>query len=288
MKGFTKGKGKGRKFIPTTNKKHGLKKSDIAYKKTVDNSNIENMSIRKLSDAEWLEKIEDQQMELKIYGDNIYEHIDGAGYGEIIWYNVDDRLFEDKNFDPETGKVMDEMIRLEKLKLPLMKKLKVYPHNDDGYDPKHAKEISELFDIQTMDYDNDKVNVIVTDIQNSGVFNANKADDLQQYLISEKGSYDLEYSYNKDEVEAVRKAVHKGIEKFTMGDYDSNQTLQDGGDIRNALALAKEYGTKKEVDDMESMLRSYESTGNTYNFEYDEMNKIDSKYFRQFDLDSMK
>ena len=32
MKGFTKGKGKGKKFIPTTNKKKGLKKSDVKKK----------------------------------------------------------------------------------------------------------------------------------------------------------------------------------------------------------------------------------------------------------------
>ncbi len=33
MKGFTKGKGKGKKFIPTSRKKSGLKKSDIIRKK---------------------------------------------------------------------------------------------------------------------------------------------------------------------------------------------------------------------------------------------------------------
>ncbi len=64
MKGFTKGKGKGKKFIPTTNKKKGLKKADIEHqfaddrigrtlplvrrKETLDKENLfENLSKEK-------------------------------------------------------------------------------------------------------------------------------------------------------------------------------------------------------------------------------------------------
>jgi len=41
LKGFTKGKGKGRKFIPTSRKKQALSKSDIAYKKSLAKSLVD-------------------------------------------------------------------------------------------------------------------------------------------------------------------------------------------------------------------------------------------------------
>jgi len=85
--------------------------------------------------------------------------------------------------------------------------------------------------------------------------------------------------------DSARKAMFAKKPKqahFTMKDYDSNMRLEDGGDIRNAIQLAKIYGTHAEVNDMESMLRGYESTGNTYNYEYDNMNRIDSKYYHRF------
>jgi len=99
-------------------------------------------------------------------------------------------------------------------------------------------------------------------------------------------------SINPDSTVVIQEPLPKKslqLEKsFTMEDYDSNETLQNGGEIRNALALAKKYGTKSEIADMESMLRSYESTGNTYDFEYDAMIRIDSKYYSKFDADEKK
>ncbi len=95
--------------------------------------------------------------------------------------------------------------------------------------------------------------------------------------------------YNDDKKSHGSSSNHPGNNdgsSFTMKDYDANLTdfeSSNGGDIKNALALAKKYGTKSEVADMESMLSGYERTGNTYNFEYDEMNRIDAKYFHKFD-----
>jgi len=65
LKGFTKGKGKGRKFIPTTNRKKGLKKSDLMKKESLDGH-----------ESKWRKNLPERVKQIAKMNDAVGKHVD--------------------------------------------------------------------------------------------------------------------------------------------------------------------------------------------------------------------
>ncbi len=301
MKGFTKGKGKGKKFIPTSRKKSALSKSDIGKRELTVRKYIP-IDERKKQTLDKLPKYTEE--DFKAYHDKIN---DPAFYGEDeedagipnplnisypeadYWDDYSEankkimRSYYTKHFRNELNWQSDKTY----LKSGFSKNLTEdpdYPNtagfwdisDDDIVDKKTGLTETELQEGKTLTHYNSKQTLDSRDKQTLGKIGDTIIDREDDGTLSD---------HPKDHPEQVHRF------KFTMDDYDGNLSAcesTNGGEIRNAIGLAKTYGTEQEVESMESMLRDYERTGNTFNYEYDEMNKIDSKYYHQFKADQSK
>ena len=141
MKGFTKGKGKGKKFIPTTNKKKTLSSKDIRNKTKVEKSNPESLKQKKMhtvvdiwkfneASPELQEKIIEKYREWKYEHDNFDDHADYDG----LIYNQEKHIsdadvfsdYGNKYYDLDRGqyiqfpdlKIKDDKKFVEMLELP--------------------------------------------------------------------------------------------------------------------------------------------------------------------------
>ncbi len=82
MKGFTKGKGKGRKFIPTTNKKQALSRSDIGKRELtvrkyvpIDERKKQSIDKEEISYSEWMKLDHDARHKLwESNSENYWKH----------------------------------------------------------------------------------------------------------------------------------------------------------------------------------------------------------------------
>jgi len=80
-----------------------------------------------------------------------------------------------------------------------------------------------------------------------------------------------------DVANALKRANEELEEKFTKKDFDKNEDENDHS--LNAIMLAKEFGTSKEIKDMEDIDKRHKQRGHINEPDYSKRNALVKKYY---------